>query len=179
VSLKACRHWFFLHCYLWRLCNSYLKEFLGELIKIWWLDKVLSYVWVTIDRFWIDDLIYWPLVHITWTTSNYNSLTGLHTLKITVTAAHIKSSVFTSHLLVMDLDSVLCLCPYHLANILQLTHFSNLVPPRLAAISHQPSTLLFTDSSAWSPFTNSPGCNILAQTAQKTLFLCCCSVVAY
>jgi hypothetical protein len=42
------------------------------------------------------------------TASNYNSPTGLHTLKITVTAAHIKSSVFISRFLVTDLNSVLC-----------------------------------------------------------------------
>jgi hypothetical protein len=62
------------------------------------------------------------------TISIYNSLTGLHTLKITVTAAHTKSSVFTSRFLVTDPDSVLCLGPCRLPNIPQLT-------PRLAAIS--------------------------------------------
>jgi hypothetical protein len=51
------------------------------------------------------------------TTSKYNSLTGLHTLKITVTAAHIKSSVFTSRFLVTDPNNFLCLRPYRLANI--------------------------------------------------------------
>jgi hypothetical protein len=41
------------------------------------------------------------------TTWNYNSPTGLHTLKITVTVAHIKSSVFISRFLATDLNSVL------------------------------------------------------------------------
>jgi hypothetical protein len=41
------------------------------------------------------------------TTSNCNSLTGLHTLKITVTAAHLKFSVFTSRFLVTDFSNVL------------------------------------------------------------------------
>jgi hypothetical protein len=45
------------------------------------------------------------------------------------------SLIFTSRFLVMDPNSVLCLCHNWLANVSQLT-------PRLAAISHQPSTLL-------------------------------------
>jgi hypothetical protein len=51
------------------------------------------------------------------TTCNYNSLTGLHTLQLTVTAAHIKSSMSS----------------------LQLT-------PRLAAIVLKPPSLRYTDS---------------------------------
>jgi hypothetical protein len=50
------------------------------------------------------------------TTSNYNSLTGLRTHKITVTAAHMNPSVFTSLFPVTDLNTVLCLCPSRLAN---------------------------------------------------------------
>jgi hypothetical protein len=43
----------------------------------WWLDLLTTYTQLV-------------------TTSNYNSLTSLRTLKITVTAPQIKSSVFTS-----------------------------------------------------------------------------------
>jgi hypothetical protein len=39
------------------------------------------------------------------TTSNYNATTDLHTLQITVTEAHIKSSVFTSRFLVTALNN--------------------------------------------------------------------------
>jgi hypothetical protein len=39
---------------------------------------------------WIIDHLYTQLI----TISNYNGLTGLHTLKIPVTAAHIKYSLY-------------------------------------------------------------------------------------
>jgi hypothetical protein len=95
----------------------------------------------------IGDPIYWPLTHTTLiTTTNYNSLSGLHALKITVTAAHIFFYVFTSRFLVTASDNVLCLRPYRLVNILQLTHCSNCLTPRPAAISRQPS--VFTDSNS-------------------------------
>jgi hypothetical protein len=55
------------------------------------------------------------------------------------------SFVFTSCLLVMDPNSVLCLSPYWLANIPQLDYCCNWLTPILATISHQPSTFLFTD----------------------------------
>jgi hypothetical protein len=45
---------------------------------------------VTIDGVWIDDRIYWTLTPVT--TNMYDSFTELHTPKITVTTAHIKSS---------------------------------------------------------------------------------------
>jgi hypothetical protein len=45
---------------------------------------------VTIDEVWIGNRIYWILTFVT--TNNYDSLTELHTPKITVTKAHIKSS---------------------------------------------------------------------------------------
>jgi hypothetical protein len=71
--------------------NSELYETEFKNAALWSRQlNILSCVWVIIDgvemvtRF-IDHL-YTPLV----TTSNYNSLTGLHTLKIPVTAAHIK-----------------------------------------------------------------------------------------
>jgi hypothetical protein len=41
-------------------------------------------------------------------TSNYNSLAGLHNLKITVTAAHKIFHVFTSRFLVTDPNNFLC-----------------------------------------------------------------------
>jgi hypothetical protein len=53
------------------------------------------------------------------TTSKYNSLIGLHTLKINVTEAHIVFYIFTNRFLVTDFDNVLCLRPYRLANITQ------------------------------------------------------------
>jgi hypothetical protein len=125
------------------------------------------------------------------TTSNCNSLTGLHTLKITVTAAHINSSVVTSRYLATDLNNVLCSCSYCLTTIPQLTHCFNRLTPRLAAISQQPPSLRFTDwlNSTWSSLpcialhsvTNYPGYtrNIPARTAHKTSFLYFCSIVAY
>jgi hypothetical protein len=45
---------------------------------------------MTIDGVWIGNRIYWTLTLVT--TNNYDSLTELHTPKITVTTAHIKSS---------------------------------------------------------------------------------------
>jgi hypothetical protein len=53
-------------------------------------QNLLSRDGVTADGVWIDNLIYWTLALIT--TNNYDLLTGLHTPKITVTTAHIKSS---------------------------------------------------------------------------------------
>jgi hypothetical protein len=46
-------------------------------------------------------------------TSNYDSLIKLHTTNITVTTAHINSSVFTRRFLVTDFNTV-CLSPYSL-----------------------------------------------------------------
>jgi hypothetical protein len=57
------------------------------------------------------------------TVSNYNSLIGLHTLKITATAAHIVFYGFTNRFLITDPNNILCLRPYQLANIPQLTKF--------------------------------------------------------
>jgi hypothetical protein len=51
-------------------------------------------------------------------TSNYNSLTGLHTQKITVIA---DLCVFISLFLVKNPNNVFVLLPYRLANIPQLT----------------------------------------------------------
>jgi hypothetical protein len=79
--------------------------------------------------------------------SNYNSLIALHTLKIT----HYNCStheVLTSRFLVTHPNNVLCLSPYRLANIPQRTHCFNWLTLRLAAVSHQPSSLLFTDSNS-------------------------------
>jgi hypothetical protein len=45
---------------------------------------------VTADEVWISNWIYWTLTLVT--TNNYVSLIELHTLKSTVTTAHMKSS---------------------------------------------------------------------------------------
>jgi hypothetical protein len=45
---------------------------------------------VTGDEVWIGNWIYWTFTLVT--TNSYDSLTELHTTKITVTTAHIKSS---------------------------------------------------------------------------------------
>jgi hypothetical protein len=52
-------------------------------------------------------------------TSNYKSLAVLLTSFITVTTAHIKSSVFTSRFLVTDFNTAR-LGPYHRAHVTQL-----------------------------------------------------------
>jgi hypothetical protein len=70
-------------------------------IHMLYTSYILSRVWVTTEWVWIGDSIYWPLTQQV-TLSNYNSLTGLHNLKVTVTEAHKKSSVFTSRFLVTD-----------------------------------------------------------------------------
>jgi hypothetical protein len=57
-----------------------------------WVTYILSCDWVTIDGVWIDNWIYWTLTDLT--TNNNDSLTELHTPKITVTTAHIKYSQF-------------------------------------------------------------------------------------
>jgi hypothetical protein len=67
------------------------------------------------------------------TASNYNSLTGLHTLKITVTAAHIVFYVFISHFLATNSNSVLCLRPYRLTNIPQMAKPSNCLGYNISA----------------------------------------------
>jgi hypothetical protein len=56
------------------------------------------------------------------------------------------SIVFTNLFLVTDSNNVLYLRPYWLMNMPQLTYCSNCVTSSLAAISHQPSTLLFTNA---------------------------------
>jgi hypothetical protein len=48
------------------------------------------------------DYLYTPLG----TTSNYNAITNLHTLQFTVTHA-LGFSVFTSHILAMDFNTVI------------------------------------------------------------------------
>jgi hypothetical protein len=100
----------------------------------WWLDLLNTY----------KQLV---------TTSNYNNLTGLHTLKTTVTAAHVIFYVFISRFLVTNPNNVSCLRPYRLANNPQLTHCFRC---RLS--------------------TNFPGCHISTRTAQKTHFLCYFSI---
>jgi hypothetical protein len=102
------------------------------------------------------------------TTSIYNSLTCLHTLK-----DHCKCSthkvfyVFTSRFLVTDLNSVLCLRLYRLANIPQLTRCSNYLP------GWRPShTNLLLFSSLTPTQDPSLPCIGLSVTGKGTLFLC-------
>jgi hypothetical protein len=78
------------------------------------------------------------------TTSNYNALAN--SCPRHLTTAHTKSSqiVYTSLFLVMDPNNILCLCPYWLTNIPQLTHCSNCLLS-----------------------TSCPGYNISARTASK------------
>jgi hypothetical protein len=45
--------------------------------------------------------------------------------------------------------------------------------------SHQPTRFVPLYSSALTSLTSCSAYNISARTAQKTLFLCCCSIVAY
>jgi hypothetical protein len=92
---------------------------------------ILSRDRVTIDGVWIIDHLQILI------TSNYNSLTELCTPNVTVTTAHIKSSVFISHLLIMDLNTTLCLCPYRLAHIPQLNWALNFIS--LNTPQHEPT----------------------------------------
>jgi hypothetical protein len=56
------------------------------------------------------------------TTSNYSPIANSHTIQLTTT--HTKSSqFFYSRFLVTDPNSVLCLCPYWLLDVSQLTKF--------------------------------------------------------
>jgi hypothetical protein len=56
------------------------------------------------------------------TTSNYNALANSCTPLLTTTHTKYSQSVFTSRFLVTDTSNVLCLRPYWLANVPQLTH---------------------------------------------------------
>jgi hypothetical protein len=97
------------------------------------------------------------------TTSNYNRLIGLHTLKITVIAAHIKYPVFSSRFLATDPNNVLCERPYRLANIAQQSHCSNCL-----LSGWRPSR---TNLPLFSSLTAAPNLSrlyISARTAKKT-----------
>jgi hypothetical protein len=64
--------------------------------------NTVSCVWVTIDRVWIGDWIYWSLTHHEY---NYNATANLHTLQITTAHANPSQSAFTSHFPVTDLTN--------------------------------------------------------------------------
>jgi hypothetical protein len=70
----------------------------------------VSCVWMTTDGVWIGNWIYY-----------YDTIANSYTLQFTTT--HIKFSQFdfTSRFLVTDPNNVLCLLPYRLANVSQLT----------------------------------------------------------
>jgi hypothetical protein len=70
---------------------SFSKEFSSVCI-LPVLKLVLSRVWVTIDESGLVTGFTARFNTLLVTTSNYNSLTGFHALKITVTVAYIKSS---------------------------------------------------------------------------------------
>jgi hypothetical protein len=72
------------------LYTDWLWKCLSGLLIVW-----LSCDWMTIDEVWIVNRIYLTVKQLL-STNNYDSLTELHTPKITVTTAHIKSSQFTS-----------------------------------------------------------------------------------
>jgi hypothetical protein len=69
------------------------------------------------------------------TASNYSAIANSHTLQFSTAHTKFFQFVFTSRFLVTDPNSVLCLSSYRQVNVSQLTS-------RLAAISHQPPTLL-------------------------------------
>jgi hypothetical protein len=69
------------------------------------------------------------------TTNNCTSLTGLHTIRITVIAAYIKSPVFSIRFRVTGLKDVLRYRPHRLANIAQLSFLQ--LSTLMAAISRQ------------------------------------------
>jgi hypothetical protein len=128
---------------------------------------------VTIDRIWIGEWIYWPLIPWLGSTNNYNAIADLHNSQIIIASAKPfpASCVFTSHSLVTTSNSgdssasvlrvyhhslprrTLCQIElqHHLfsASLAELN--SQLTTPRLVAISHQPPSLLFTDwlSTNW------------------------------
>jgi hypothetical protein len=106
---------------------------------------------VIIDGVWIGIGFIGHLQNVTTRTTNYYSFTELHTSKIILTTAHIKSFQFAVSSPVITwcriptMSSALCSCFYWRGTVSQLTHCSNC-----------------------------PAYNILARTAQKTPFLCCC-----
>jgi hypothetical protein len=100
---------------------TYVKDCRRGLV--WWLDLLNSYAHnSTITACWF---------------THYDVHCNCSTHKVFY--------VLTRRFLVTDPNNVLWLCPYRLANIPQQTHFSNWLIPRLAAISHQPPSLLVRD----------------------------------
>jgi hypothetical protein len=110
------------------------------------LAKILSLVWVTMDGVWIGD---WFIIHLQIeTTSNYNTVANLHTLQITTAHPKPSQSDFTSRFPVTDLnngDSSACVLTSLLFGEYPTTLIACCLTPRLAAISRQPPSFLFTD----------------------------------
>jgi hypothetical protein len=89
-----CLNWWIVHsCYVFcclSCCRMISKIFLKVMFGYVWNACVLSPVWVTQRGFGFDIGFIDNLQIVT--TSNYNSLMELHTLNITITTEHIKSS---------------------------------------------------------------------------------------
>jgi hypothetical protein len=97
---------------------------------------------VTIDGAWIDERIYWPLE----TTSNYSSIANLHTLQITTAPAMPFSSLLFLH---QPFPGNGFNSEDSWASLVQVVftvsraELNSQLTSRLAAISHQPPSLLF------------------------------------
>jgi hypothetical protein len=107
--------------------------------------------WMTVDGVWIGNWICWTLTLVT--SNNYDSLTELHTPKITVSTAHLKSSVFTGRCLVVESNGGRC----------YTSGFLNCPWSQLLAFHFSPLEL----STDWTNWTISPRKIAVTQIAQK------------